>query len=163
MSTPRIGWINHLLGDNCITKYGPGAMIAVGWLLVQRGAAERRASKMNAQLEVGEVVVLTTRDLSGVLTLTNRRLRYNEANLDAYRQSIKSVPAGEVTVIALADIAAVRAVRQNEVTSTSLAAMITRMWGVSITLQDGSIVNLPVSDAETIALRIATVANSTRS
>lgn len=152
LTKPRYGWTNHLMGDNCFTRNGWGVMILVGWMLVKRGNAERRATKGQADLEAGESVVLTKRSLSGVLTVTDRRIRFFEADLSAYRKAVKCVPAEAATDVSFADISSIQPVRQNQVASTKLAALITKMWGISITMKDGTVINLPVPDAEEVAL-----------
>lgn len=151
LTKPGIGWTNYVLGDNFLTRYGWGMMIGAGVMLVRRGNAERRAAQWNAELDPGESVVLTKRSSLGVLTVTDRRIRFQEADLSTQRKGIRNIPAGSSVELALSDIESIRAVRQREVASTKLAGIINTMWGISITTKDGDEINLPVSDAVDVA------------
>lgn len=151
LSTPKLGWTNHLLGDNLLTRYGWSIMIISGIVLVRRANVERRAATWNAHLDPGESIVLTKRSLSGVLTVTDMRIRFLEADLDEHRKAIRNVPEGASTDLALTDVAGIRPVRQSDVARTKFAGLIPRVWGVSISLKDGREVNLPVPDAQEVS------------
>lgn len=154
MTSPRLGWTNHLLGDNVLTRYGWGIMIAVGVMLLRKAKAERQSTAANSELEPGEEVLLTKRSLRGVLTITTLRVRFIEADLDADRKTMRDIPDGARTEIALADIQSVRSVRQNEVARTKLAGLIKTNWGVSIATRDGRTINLPTPDGDEAAAMV---------
>jgi hypothetical protein len=155
------GWFEFVVGVNGISRYGPWLFIVAGiWLLRRELAVEKSEVDAVADLEPGEQIVFKHVGNATIVTLTNKRIIYRAFNLDAnMSKKYEHVIAEEKTFLNYEDISSVEPVKAKEIAKTKLGKLSMWIFGISIHMKDGSVLNMPTGKSELISAHITKYLN----
>ena len=155
------GWMDWVLGNNIVTKYGAWTLICVGSLMWRMGMLAN-ASHEDICLLPGERISHKDVGLISIVTVTNRRLLfYAGPEIERWR-FVKECPRTKAESWSLEDIEGVALLQTTDVftgdvarhTSAAVAAILPRawtLWGVGLRLKNGTKVHIPCGSPLSVA------------
>jgi hypothetical protein len=145
----RYGWTNQILGNNILTQYGWGIMIAGGLHFIRKAKAVEQILLDDVDADDDEVVVHKESGRDAIIILTTNKLKFYGFNVSHLRDSIPNFPNQDNLIFDLHQIENVRFVMSKEV--ALIGKLIPFKWGIQVVLSDGQIFNLPISNSELVA------------
>ena len=153
------GWTNYLMGDNFITRYAWGLLIAGGFYLLRVENAKEEAELDDVDLNDGEIIIHKQIGNVSIITVTNQRIRFRGITMDDVRSSSKNVPEEDSIDYALSDVASVCTVKSSDVAKFKIGKVLSVKWGIQLIKKDDQIVNLPINKQELVAKHIEKLLN----
>lgn len=155
------GWMDWLLGNNIVTKYGAWTLIAIGMFMWRMGMLARVANE-NMSLLPDEQVIHEDAAMLGIVTVTNQRLLfYAGPEIERWR-FVKGCPHTNTDSWSLQDIAGVELLQNTDVFSGSVARAVSggvaavlprswTLWGVGLRLRNGTKISIPCGSPLSVA------------
>ena len=151
------GWLEFVVGVNAISQNGGWLMIALGLWLWQRFRAQEQ-SELDEILDLdhGEEVVHKQTGTRAIVTLTSQKIILRVFGVDEeFIGNYENVVSDEKMLIPYSEIVAVKPVKVKDVASTKAGKLVGMSFGISLTMKDESIYNIPISKAEIVSAHIS--------
>lgn len=151
------GWLEFVVGVNAVSQNGGWIMIAVGLWLWKRVSAQEQSELDDIQdLVQGEEIVHKQTSSRSIVTLTSQKIIYRAYNVDdEFVANHENVASEEKMLFPYSDIDSVNPVKVKDVASTRAGKLVGMSFGVSLTMKNGTIYNLPISKAELVSAHIS--------
>ncbi|MDA1336173.1 MAG: hypothetical protein O2818_04715 [Bacteroidetes bacterium] len=152
----EFGWLELVVGVNVISENAAWIMMGVGfWLLKKEKAKEKSEIDDVADLDEGEQIIYKNSGNSTIITLTTKKIIYRAFGVE--EETVKNhenVVADEKAFFNYGDIESVKTVKIKDVAKTKIGKLYGLTFGISLTMKNGSVMNLPTTKSELICAHI---------
>lgn len=127
-------------------------MIVIGLTMLKKDRMKANELKDENDLLQGERVILRHSTQSSIVTVTNQRVRYYGYYTKDLRRSAANLPDSDREDYPVNEIHGVKSLRNADMAKSFIK--VKGDWGIQLQMKNGSLVNIPASDADTLSNRI---------
>ncbi len=156
-SEEGVGFFESAFGESELAGRLFWVLMAVGIYMIKIGRSEYRMKVDEVDIPEDEKVVHRQSGNGSLLTLTTQRIIFRCIELETLRKQVRDMPSSESVTLFLRDVSNARTVRNSEISRglfSVVSSVFSRIWGVQVSLKDGTLINLPVSEPEVVAKMI---------
>lgn len=143
-----IGWTNQILGDNILTQYGWGLMVAGGIYFIRKSKAVEQILLDDVDSDDDESVIHKESGRGAIIILTSKKLKFYGFDVSNSRGIVPNLPEQDNLTIDLTQIETVRSIMSKEV--IFIGKLVPFKWGIQVSLLDGQLFNMPISNSDLV-------------
>lgn len=142
------------LGNGFIfSTYIIGAILMIiGFYMLKKEKFRSKSEEEEQNLNEGEKVVFKQVGGVSILTITNQRILFYGFYVDGMRKSITNLPPTNKVEYPIAEIVSVKPINSGDLADSK--QLVSAKWGVQISMKNGKIINIPISEQDVVAQQI---------
>lgn len=151
---------NHFV--DLFSKFGSGfifiiyfigvILMIIGFYMLKKEKFKTKSEQEELDMNADENVVLKQVGSVSIVIITNKRVIFYGLFIDNLRKSVPNLPASNKMEYTIDEIQSVKAINSSDLTNTKTP--INAKWGIQLELEEGKIVNIPISEQEIVAQHI---------
>lgn len=151
---------NHFV--DLFSKFGNGfifiiyfigvILMIIGFYMLKKEKFKTKSEQEELDMNADENVVLKQVGSVSIVIITNKRVIFYGLFIDNLRKSVPNLPASNKMEYTIDEIQSVKAINSSDLTNTKTP--INAKWGIQLELEEGKIVNIPISEQDIVAQHI---------
>jgi len=127
-------------------------LMCTGFYMLKKENFRSKSDENEQNLNPGETIIHKQIGYVSIVTITNQRVFFYGFYIDNLRRSVPNIPLYNKMEYPIAEIKSVRAVSSSDLADRKM--LISAKWGIQFELENGKIVNIPISGQDIVAQEI---------